>query len=560
MTSGLLIERARFETMVQQLSIADIGSESDLKVVVYPLLSELARCLEQTTKATSRAGAQSKTITQRIIFPITEEKFKDDLRRISELNNQLQLVIETLHLRGQLKSRRDDRETSPRNLGEQITTQPSSNDEALEEILASLGQYTGESVDVLQQRLRATSIPAENSSPNTQAREVNFLALQHLGSCCGELLKQCGRIDARFVDVSNGFELWRDATDSEGFYEALDQEWAQNWNREGMYQRPAWLVLRTETQMGQLLGKRIGQVKRAYLSANGEAVLWTKETKNHLEGEWRRLVEQCITAMSQARSAFPALHGFDLDDLEDYPAEPGDITTFILSLVERLVNSLTDCLPAMIDFSRQFRPRNSSITASEVAELLGISVNLLEPASIALSAASKEEVVESRQEAGEEVDFNSIQRQFEEQAAVLRKWKEKNIEDIEIKLGPRNPAKFASVADAVGNIARLLGESVHLASQVDHSQTNSVLRVELQEISATGGHSPEMAPWKNIASTVKQFEVWVQSLEAMEHQLKTIDMPPPYASAPRDPRVFVDISGNIRLMNTTPTAQQVSEQ
>jgi hypothetical protein len=258
MTSGLLIERARFETMVQQLSIADIGSESDLKVVVYPLLSELARCLEQTTDATSRVGARSKTITQRIIFPITEEKIKDDLRRISELNNQLQLVVETLHMRSRLKSSTGDGETSPRNLGEQITT-PSSNDEALEEILTSLGQYTGESVDVLQQRLRATSIPAEDSSPNTQTREVNFLTLQHLGSCCGELLKQCGRMDSRFVDVSNGFDLWRDATDSEGIYEALDQEWAQNWNREGTYQRLAWLILCTETQMGQLLGERLEQ-------------------------------------------------------------------------------------------------------------------------------------------------------------------------------------------------------------------------------------------------------------------------------------------------------------
>jgi len=69
-----------------------------------------------------------------------------------------------------------------------------------------------------------------------------------------------------------------------------------------------------------------------------------------------------------------------------------------------------------------------------------------------------------------------------------------------------------------------------------------------------------MASWTNIASTVKQFEVWVQSLETMEHQLKTIDLPPPYPSAPGDPRVFVDISGNIRLMNATPTTQQVSQQ
>jgi len=195
----------------------------------------------------------------------------------------------------------------------------------------------------------------------------------------------------------------------------------------------------------------------------GGTVVWTRETKNDLRGEWRRLVEQCITAISQARSGLPTPHGFDSDDLEDYPAEPDDMTAFVLSSVERLVDSLTNCLPAMIDFSRQFRPRNSSITASDVVELLGISVNLLEPASTALSAASKGEVVDSRQGAGENVDFNSIQRQFEEQAAILRKWKEKNMEDIEVKLGPRNPAKFASVADAVGNIARLLGESVQLA-------------------------------------------------------------------------------------------------
>lgn len=45
---------------------------------------------------------------------------------------------------------------------------------------------------------------------------------------------------------------------------------------------------------------------------------------------------------------------------------------------------------------------------------------------------------------------------FGEQAAGLQKWKEKHREDIEVKLVEKSPAKLASVADAIENIAKVL--------------------------------------------------------------------------------------------------------
>jgi hypothetical protein len=89
-------------------------------------------------------------------------------------------------------------------------------------------------------------------------------------------------------------------------------------------------------------------------------------------------------------------------------------------------------------------------------QLLDSAVDLIEPASQALAEAAKSAARNKRPKDAVKVDLESIQRVFDEQAAVLQKWKEKHRQDIEVKLVEKSPAKLASVADAIENIASVL--------------------------------------------------------------------------------------------------------
>jgi hypothetical protein len=93
-----------------------------------------------------------------------------------------------------------------------------------------------------------------------------------------------------------------------------------------------------------------------------------------------------------------------------------------------------------------------------VTRLLDISVDLITPATEAFSKATKDATADTRSRDDPIVDLESIQRVFEEQSAQLQKWKVKHREDIVLKLAENNPAKLASVADAVENIAKVLGK------------------------------------------------------------------------------------------------------
>ena len=109
----------------------------------------------------------------------------------------------------------------------------------------------------------------------------------------------------------------------------------------------------------------------------------------------------------------------------------------------------------MIEFCRQWRTQFDDVDASDVVALLDISVDLIAPAAEVLSKVEPPSKVEPRSR----IDIESISRVFDEQASVLRKWKDKNRHTIETKLVSQSPAKLASAANAVGNIAKLLSKS-----------------------------------------------------------------------------------------------------
>jgi hypothetical protein len=86
-----------------------------------------------------------------------------------------------------------------------------------------------------------------------------------------------------------------------------------------------------------------------------------------------------------------------------------------------------------------------------------MSVDLIAPAAKVLSQIDVNSS-SSGSESKPRLEMESINRVFDEQASVLRKWKDKNRHTIETKLVSQSPAKLASAANAVGNIAKLLSE------------------------------------------------------------------------------------------------------
>jgi hypothetical protein len=184
---------------------------------------------------------------------------------------------------------------------------------------------------------------------------------------------------------------------------------------------------------------------------NHEAAIASKKE------EWRIAIEQCGAAVTTARDHAPWLPSFDPDDINDVGTDPDGSTAAVLRGVTLLVNNLENFLPSVVNFSRQYTIHNTDIDASDVARLLDISVDHIEPASEALSKAARR-AADGEPRDGVRVDFESIQRVFHEQAEALQKWKAKHRQDIETKLAEKNPAKLASASDAIMNIATLLGK------------------------------------------------------------------------------------------------------
>jgi hypothetical protein len=175
--------------------------------------------------------------------------------------------------------------------------------------------------------------------------------------------------------------------------------------------------------------------------------------------ERRTALESYAAAIYQVYVEIPKLPQVGTDDLLDATtSNPAESTKAVLRTIELVIRNLGNILPSIVSFTRQHTVQSESIAASDVTRLLDISVDLITPATEAFSKATKDATADTRSRDDPIVDLESIQRVFEEQSAQLQKWKVKHREDIVLKLAENNPAKLASVADAVENIAKVLGK------------------------------------------------------------------------------------------------------
>jgi flagellar biosynthesis/type III secretory pathway ATPase len=244
---------------------------------------------------------------------------------------------------------------------------------------------------------------------------------------------------------------------------------------------------------------------------------------------WNDIISDATSAIKDVYRAIPTFPPTDIDDLTRAAAKASarakSFKPTILRTANLIVETLRDSIMVVLDRSRTHRARTSeNMTASEVTRLLDASVDLIAPASEAVSKAACSTRVAGKDTAQtNSLAVESVQRVFEEQAAQLKKWKTKHREAIALKLADKNPAKMAAIAEALETIVQVLDE---------------LSRVGQRRSRETG-----VDEWL-LGSIMKSFETSVQSLVTIEGQMELIETPPSYADIAKD-RVILSIDGAI---------------
>ncbi|KAK7408679.1 hypothetical protein QQX98_009147 [Neonectria punicea] len=427
-SSKMIIERARLETTMQQLARANLDTFSGLKSVVVGLLSDMTNSLENA--ATLANAIESRTGSMAVLqFAFREDAWRQTMDRIIEMNAQLEKVATIV-----AKQKRDEPETNDSAGMSESANLP---EPVMNEILNTLHNRTGEPPEKLEQHLKLMDVPVSPKISPSAEEEPSGSLIERVGTCCGMLLKACGKKYSNFVEILDCFQLWVRAVESEGLYDAIDQasQDPTNIDRQSLGR----LLLPTEVQIGEIL------------------VWWQQEISDKsTDGELHILLSQCADAMMEAKQDFPWLQTSEPGDIKVPRSDIDGLTGAALEIVQLLVNNLATCLPSIVDFCR--KRQRSEISAADVAEMLQLSVELIEPASEALSQAAANARADSTSTDESKVDFDHIRSVFDKQSAELTKWREKHGQDIVAKLAQKNDAKLAAVADTVGNIADFLGK------------------------------------------------------------------------------------------------------
>ncbi|KAI0872174.1 hypothetical protein GGS24DRAFT_508996 [Hypoxylon argillaceum] len=340
-----------------------------------------------------------------------------------------------------------------------------------DQIAISMGHSTPPSAGLISERIETDhkeALVQEYTTTYTRLEHPKGQLLERLVKFYAELLTRFSNEQPECVDVSNQFRLWGLAVKSEYLYKALDHD---------------------------MIGSRnihvVGAHRQRFRKNAGRVVFRAREM--HL-----RYIRIHVEV--------PSLPQVGMKDFSMMLGNKAESTKAALRTVEDLL-------------------------ASEVVRLLDASVDLIEPASHALTEAANLAVRNKRTTDGVTIDLELIQRVFDEQATVLRKWKEKHRKDIEVKLVEKSPAKLASVADAIENIINILMEF----------PTTLKSRSDLDPIR------------KDIDERMKGFEASVQSLVNLERQLDSIDAPPLYRDITRD-RVIISVTGALVVDQETDPA------
>lgn len=205
----LVRQRARLETNLQKLGALDphiLEPGPNLENMLQVLMSDMSMLLKKAENLTTpivRGSMRRGTIRE---SRKDKDELDDTLQKISSINDTLEFALHMAFVEHQSES-------SPATVS------------VSEKIVQSLSALTGESIENIEERFRAQKPPADNagSSSVRPASNNNTAGTQILIICCSSLLRQCGISNPVFVEISNRFQLWHNAIETEGIFVTLSE-------------------------------------------------------------------------------------------------------------------------------------------------------------------------------------------------------------------------------------------------------------------------------------------------------------------------------------------------
>jgi hypothetical protein len=231
-----MLERAKLETTVQQLSKFDSTDNTELSEILLSLMRGVAKSLEKAEEALRPTEKPSK-FSRNLHWVYRDQRRLDEaIQEISLLNDQLFLVLQVITNR---------EHASP-------VLQLKSSDK----LRSLISARTGESVAAVSERLendqrKAPALP--KPARGLKREQPRGPMLQRIISNCDALLTQFAKEDPAFAEVSNSFRLWKHGIESEGLYRALDS--LKPDSRDIIHQDLGNLLFRSMIRFGQVLSK-----------------------------------------------------------------------------------------------------------------------------------------------------------------------------------------------------------------------------------------------------------------------------------------------------------------
>lgn len=120
-------------------------------------------------------------------------------------------------------------------------------------------------------------------------------------------------------------------------------------------------------------------------------VWWAHRVKGSktMPKEWPVVLARCSSTVERIRTELPSLPEVGMEDFTKTSRDTAGSTVAALRTVELCIRTLRNCVSSTVRFAREYPIQIEDLHASDVVRLLDVSVDLIEPASQALTKAAK---------------------------------------------------------------------------------------------------------------------------------------------------------------------------
>ncbi|KAH8668957.1 hypothetical protein BX600DRAFT_265926 [Xylariales sp. PMI_506] len=512
----LRVERGKFETILQLLSQQDGEISPELQAPLVRATGEMARVLEDASKTLARKEKMlGQTRLTRFIkefeTPENPRELEKILERLSLLNDallqMLPLSVSKSHHSDDVSERSGVPAKEPDTVAETSSVQsPESasknqDDPVIED---APPRKSIEAIEKPLERSEHASLALDELTPPWE-EQTRGQMLQGLVNASEAFLLQVSEERAVFSDVSTRFRVWKTAIESEYLYDALDFFAASKPDRPQHH-----------VDMGNLLFRSVIRINRVL-------IWWLQARREAISGKWYHQIQECTNNINHVFSKIPDLPDAGVADFVKANRSAAESARVVLETIGLVVKTLEKSVPSTTRIAREYSIQSENMAAADVTQLLDTCVELIDPAAEALSRVSKVSpnmTSRALQKSPAPVESLSILQAFNTQALRLRSWKALYREDIELKLADKNPAKLASLAEAIKNIVAIMSEVLStLGDNLPHGIDEAKLRTKMEDL-----------------------DTFVQSLDALGPQLKSIKVQSRFRKTPEG-QVILNVLG-----------------